>query len=163
MALPSWHLLAQAILSGIFIGGLYGLIGLGLGLSWGLLRQINLAHFGLVFLGGYLSYQMAASWHLDAFAALLIVPPLFFVAGAALQWVLARFEITPFNSLLVTFGITVVIESAIQGIWTADYRKLETPYNAMKFTVGALYIPVPELVTFLRREVAEQLASPAPA
>jgi branched-chain amino acid transport system permease protein len=149
MTLPSWHLLAQAILSGIFIGGLYGLIGLGLGLSWGLLRQINLAHFGLVFLGGYLSYQMAVSWHLDPFVALLVVPPVFFVLGAGLQWVLARFSITPFNSLLVTFGITVVIESAIQGVWTADYRKLESPYNAMKFTVGSLYVPVPELVTFL--------------
>ena len=74
MTLPSWHLLLQAILSGIFIGGLYGLIGLGLGLTWGLLRQINLAHFGLVFLAGYLSYQMAASWHLDPFLALLVVP-----------------------------------------------------------------------------------------
>src|SRR5437763_15376621 len=149
MALPSWHLLAQAILSGIFIGGLYGLIGLGLGLSWGLLRQINLSHFGLVFLGAYLSYQMATAWQLDPLLALVIVPPVFFVVGVGMQWVLSRFAITPFNSLLVTFGITVVIESAIQGIWTADYRKLETPYNAMKFTVGALYVPIPELVTFL--------------
>ena len=48
--MPSFNLLAQSILSGMFIGGLYGLIGLGLGLTWGLLRQINLAHFGLVFL-----------------------------------------------------------------------------------------------------------------
>ena len=149
MTLPSWHLLLQAILSGIFIGGLYGLIGLGLGLTWGLLRQINLSHFGLVFLGAYLSYQMAASWHLDPFVTLAIVPPLFFVLGAGMQWVLARFAITPFNSLLVTFGITVMIESAIQGVWTADYRKLESPYGAMKFTVGSLYVPVPELVTFL--------------
>jgi branched-chain amino acid transport system permease protein len=148
MTLPSLNLLLQSILSGIFIGGLYGLIGLGLGLTWGLLRQINLAHFGLVFLGGYLSYQMAASWHLDPLLALLVVPPLFFFVGAGMQWLLARFAITPFNSLLVTFGITVVIESAIQGIWTADYRKLESPYNAMKFTVGGLYLPVPELLTF---------------
>jgi len=149
MTLPSFHLLAQAILSGIFIGGLYGLIGLGLGLSWGLLRQINLAHFGLVFLGGYLSYQMATTWHLDPFLALVIVPPLFFVLGVGMQWVLSRFRITPFNSLLVTFGLAVVIESAIQGVWTADYRRLESPYNAMKFMVGPLYVPVPELVTFL--------------
>ena len=149
MTLPSLNLLLQAILSGIFIGGLYGLIGLGLGLTWGLLRQINLSHFGLVFLGGYLSYQMSASWKLDPLLALLLVPPLFFLVGAAMQWVLARFAITPFNSLLVTFGITVVIESAIQGIWTADYRRLESHYNAMKFTVGKLYIPIPELVTFL--------------
>lgn len=149
MTLPSLNLLLQSILSGIFIGGLYGLIGLGLGLTWGLLRQINLSHFGLVFLGGYLSYQMAASWQLDPLLALLIVPPFFFVIGAGMQWVLSRFSITPFNSLLVTFGITVVIESAIQGIWTADYRRLESHYNAMKFTVGKLYVPVPELVTFL--------------
>lgn len=149
MTLPSLNLLLQSILSGIFIGGLYGLIGLGLGLTWGLLRQINLSHFGLVFLGGYLSYQMAASWQLDPLLALLIVPPVFFVIGAGMQWVLSRFSITPFNSLLVTFGITVVIESAIQGIWTADYRRLESHYNAMKFTVGKLYVPVPELVTFL--------------
>jgi branched-chain amino acid transport system permease protein len=149
MAFPSFHLLAQAILSGIFIGGLYGLIGLGLGLTWGLLRQINLAHFGLVFLGGYLSYQLATSWQLDPLLALAIVPPLFFLVGAGMQWVLARFAITPFNSLLVTFGLTVMIESAIQGVWTADYRRLESHYGTMKFTVGALYVPVPELLTFL--------------
>lgn len=149
MTLPSLNLLLQAILSGIFIGGLYGLIGLGLGLTWGLLRQINLSHFGLVFLGGYLSYQMAASWHVDPLLALLVVPPLFFAVGVGMQWLLSRFAITPFNSLLVTFGITVVIESAIQGIWTADYRRLESPYNAMKFTVGSLYVPVPELLTFV--------------
>lgn len=148
MTLPSWHLLLQSILSGVFIGALYGLIGLGLGLTWGLLRQINLAHFGLVFLAGYLSYQMAASWHVDPLLALVIVPPLFFVVGVGMQWVLSRFAITPFNSLLVTFGITVVIESAIQGIWTADYRRLESRYNDLKFTVGPLYVPIPELLTF---------------
>jgi branched-chain amino acid transport system permease protein len=149
MTLPSWHLLLQSILSGIFIGALYGLIGLGLGLTWGLLRQINLSHFGLVFLAGYLSYQMAASWHLDPLLALLIVPPLFFAVGVGMQWVLSRFAITPFNSLLVTFGVTVVIESAIQGIWTADYRRLESHYNDLKFTVGPLYVPIPELLTFV--------------
>ena len=149
MTLPSLNLLLQSILSGIFIGGLYGLIGLGLGLTWGLLRQINLSHFGLVFLGGYLSYQMATAWHVDPLLALLVVPPLFFVVGVAMQWLLSRFRITPFNSLLVTFGITVVIESGIQAVWTADYRKLESSYNAMKFTVGSLYVPVPELVTLV--------------
>ena len=147
MSLPSFNLLAQSILSGIFIGSLYGLIGLGLGLTWGLLRQINLAHFGLVFLGAYLSYQMATVGHVDPLLALLFIVPLFFALGAAMQWALARFAISPFNSLLVSFGITVVIESAIQGIWTADFRRLESAYNSQKFTVGGLYFPVPELLT----------------
>lgn len=149
MGLPSFNLLAQSVLSGIFIGSLYGLIGLGLGLTWGLLKQINLAHFGLVFLGAYLCYQMGSVWHLDPLLALVVIPPLFFVFGAAMQWALSRFAITPFNSLLVTFGITVVMESAIQGIWTADFRRLESAYNSQKFTIGPLYVPVPELLTLL--------------
>ena len=149
MSFPSFNLLAQSILSGIFIGGLYGLIGLGLGLTWGLLRQINLSHFGLVFLGAYLSYHMATVWRVDPLLSLLIIPPLFFVFGVAMQWALARFAITPFNSLLVTFGITVVMESAIQAIWTADFRRLESAYNHQKFTIGTLYVPAPELVTLV--------------
>jgi branched-chain amino acid transport system permease protein len=149
MNFPSANLLIQSILSGIFIGGLYGLIGLGLGLTWGLLRQINLSHFGLVFAGAYLSYQMAEVWHVDPFVSLLIIPPVFFLFGVAMQWALARFEISPFNSLLVTFGITVVMESAIQAIWTADFRRMETVYNSQKFTIGSLYVPVPELVTLI--------------
>jgi branched-chain amino acid transport system permease protein len=144
---PSANLLAQSVLSGIFIGSLYGLIGLGLGLTWGLLRLINLAHFGLVFLGAYLSYQLDSDWHVDPLLTLLIIPPLFFGVGMAMQWALARFAISPFNSLLVTFGITVIIESAIQGIWTADFRRLESVYNGRKFVIGTLYLPVPELVT----------------
>jgi branched-chain amino acid transport system permease protein len=149
MALPSINLLLQSILSGIFIGSLYGLIGLGLGLTWGLLRQINLSHFGLVFLSAYLSYQMGTVWKINPLLGLLVLPPLFFVVGVAMQWLLSRFAISPFNSLLVTFGITVMIESGIQGIWTADYRRLESPYNAMKFTIGQLYVPVPELLTLV--------------
>ncbi len=153
MTWPSLNLLAQSILSGVFIGALYGLIGLGLGLTWGLLRQINLAHFGLVFLSAYLCYQGASAWHLDPLLALLVIPPLFFLFGVAMQWLLARFAITPFNSLLVTFGITVMIESAIQGIWTADFRRLESHYNSQKFVLAGLYVPVPELITLVLASV----------
>ena len=149
MSFPSFNLLAQSILSGIFIGSLYGLIGLGLGLTWGLLRQINLSHFGWVFLSASMSYHMATVWHVDPLLTLLMLPPLFFLLGVGMQWVLARFQISPFNSLLVTFGIAVVIESLIQAIWTADFRRLETHYNDMKFSVGSLYVPIPELLTLL--------------
>ena len=149
MSFPSFNLLAQSILSGIFIGALYGLIGLGLGLTWGLLRQINLAHFGLVFLGAYLSYHMATVWAVDPLLTLLVIPPLFFVFGVVMQWLLAHFDVSPFNSLLVTFGIAVVMESAIQSVWTADFRRLESHYNQMRFTLGSLYVPVPELVTLV--------------
>jgi branched-chain amino acid transport system permease protein len=146
--LPSFTLLSQSILSGVFVGALYGLLGLGLSLSWGLLRLINLAHFGFAFLAAYLCYQMSA-WGMDPLLTLIVIVPLFFAIGAAVQAVMARFSITPFNSLLLTFGLTGIVEALIQSIWTADFRKLESAYGHMKFSVGPLYVPIPELITLL--------------
>ncbi|MEP6740467.1 MAG: branched-chain amino acid ABC transporter permease [Caldimonas sp.] len=146
--LPSASLLAQSILSGIFVGALYGLMGLGLSLSWGLLRLINLAHFAFAFLAAYLCYQMAAMG-IDPLLTLVVIVPMFFAAGAALHWVMARFSVTPFNSLLLTFGLMGIIEAVIQSIWTADFRKLESVYSNLKFKLGGLYFPVPELITLL--------------
>ena len=127
--LPSVSLLSQSILSGIFVGALYGLMGLGLSLSWGLLRLINLAHFAFAFLAAYLCLQLTTTMHIDPLLTLLVIAPAFFVLGAALHWVMARFKVTPFNSLLLTFGLVGIIEAIIQTIWTADFRKLESHYG----------------------------------
>jgi len=143
---PSAALLGQSLLSGIFIVALYGLLGLGLSLAWGLLGQINLAHFALAFLGAYLTYQLSAAG-MDPLVTLVVIVPAFFLFGAALHWVLARFAVSAFNSLLVTFGLTVVIEAAIQWIWSADFRRLESHYADVRYRLGALYIPLPELIT----------------
>src|SRR3982751_4159100 len=94
--LPSASLLAQSVLSGIFVGALYGLMGLGLCLSWGLLRLINLAHFAFAFLAAYLCYQLA-SQGVDPLLTLAVIVPAFFAIGAGLHWLIARFAITPFN------------------------------------------------------------------
>jgi branched-chain amino acid transport system permease protein len=147
MGLPSVSLLAQSLLSGIFIGALYALLGMGLSLSWGLLRTINLAYFALAFLGAYLCYQLSTTGGMDPLATLAVIVPCFFVVGVAMQWLFARFRVGAFNSLLVTFGLTVIIESLIQAVWTADFRRLESAYGSAKFKVGILYIPVPELIT----------------
>jgi branched-chain amino acid transport system permease protein len=149
MTLPSLTLLSQSILSGVFVGALYGLLGLGLGLSWGLLRLINLAHFAFAFLAAYLCYQLASVGGMDPLATLAVVVPAFFALGAALHWLMARFALTPFNSLLLTFGVTGIVEALIQTIWTADFRRLESHYAQQKFRIGELFVPVPELITLL--------------
>jgi len=148
VTLPSATLLAQSALSGVFIGGLYGLLGLGLGLAWGLLHVINLAHFGFAFLAAYLCYQLASVGGVDPLATLLLIVPLMAALGVLVQWLLARFSVSPLNSLLATFGLTAIIEAGIQAYWTADFRKLESSYAAEKFRVGMLFVPVPELLTF---------------
>src|SRR5437867_222062 len=144
MALPSLTLLGQSLLSGLFIGALYGLLGLGLSLSWGLLRLINLAHFALAFLGAYLTYALVSSLGWDPLSTLLVIAPAFFGIGVGLQALFARFGVTQFTSLLVTFGLTVIIESLIQAIWTADFRRLPAAYGP-SLRAGGLYLPLAEL------------------
>ena len=149
MTLPSATLLAQSALSGLFIGALYGLLGLGVSLSWGLLHVINLAHFGFAFLAAYLCYQLAGTGHVDPLLTLALIVPTFFALGVLVQWLLGRFRVSPLNSLLATFGLTAIIEAFIQWIWTADFRRLESSYAGEKIRVGALFVPVPELVTLV--------------
>ena len=145
--MPSATLLAQSVLSGLFTGALYGLLGLGLSLSWGMLRQINLSHFALAFLGAYITYELSSRRGIDPMLTLLISVPLFFAIGAGLHALMTRFRVTPFNSLLITFGITVIIEALLQWIWTADYRRLESSYAEHKLRLGPLFLPLPELIT----------------
>src|SRR5262245_64860587 len=133
--MPSAALLSQSVLSGVFIGALYGLLGLGLTLSWGLLRQINLAHFALVFLGAYVNYQLASAG-LDPLLTLAVTAPAFFVFGVALHWLLARFSVSPLNTLLVTFGFMVMIESLIRWIWTADFRRMGNHSGEVRWQGG---------------------------
>jgi len=149
VSLPSATLLAQSALSGVFIGALYGLLGLGLGLSWGLLHVINLAHFAFAFLAAYVCYQLATVGGMDPLATLALIVPAFFALGVLTQWLLARFAITPLNSLLVTFGLTAIVEALIQWVWSADFRKLESAYATQKFRIGTLFVPVPELITLV--------------
>ena len=142
--MPSATLLGQSIVSGLMTGTLYGLVGLGLSLSWGYLRLINLAHFALAFLGAYLTYQLVGGlgWH--PLLAILAIVPALFLLGVAMQWVFARFAVNEFASLLVTFGVTVMVEAAIQWFWTADFLKLELGHATVSMKFGSIYVPIVE-------------------
>ena len=147
--MPSLTLLGQAVVSGLLAGGIYGLLALGLSLSWGLLRLVNLAHFALALLGAYLTYQLAHALHLAPWTAAALIVPAFFLVGIGLHAVFAYFRVTEFTSLLVTFGLAVILESVIQWFWTADYRRYETAYATASARVGPLYVPTLELAASL--------------
>jgi len=149
MTMPSLTLLGQSVIWGVFIGSLYGLLGLGLSLSWGLLKQINLSHFALAFLGAYLTYQFGSVMQIDPLLSLLLIVPIFFLVGVLMHIGMTKFKVTSLNSLLVTFGITSMIEAMIQWYWSADFRKLETHYADIKFKVGEFFFPLPEMMTLI--------------
>ncbi len=139
-------LLGQSILSGIFSGSLYALLGLGLTLSWRYLKIINLAHFAFIFLSAYLTYQLAGPGGLSPWLAIFIVVPLFFVLGLAQQAVLDRFKVDEFASIIVTFGMTILAEVFIQWIWSADFVRLETHFLRGSYEVGAFFLPKQEML-----------------
>lgn len=145
----SFSLLMQSAVGGILLGGIYGLLAMGLSLSWGLLRLVNLSHFALAFLSAYLTYHLGTVFNVAPYLAVLLVVPLFFLVGLALHAVFVRFKVSEFASMLVTFGLTVLIESLIQWVWTADFRKYETAYMHETIQVGTVFIPKLELLAFV--------------
>jgi branched-chain amino acid transport system permease protein len=151
--MPSATLLGQAVVSGLLAGGLYALLALGLSLSWGLLRLVNLTHFALALLGAYLTYQLGHVFHWSPWLAAAAIVPAFFGLGVGLHVVFARFRVREFTSLLVTFGLAVILESVIQYFWTADYRRYETPYASLSLRLGPVFIPLLELLACLTATV----------
>lgn len=141
----------QAALTGVLVGGLYALMAAGLSITWGVLRIINLIHFGLILLGAYLTFQIASSWGMDPILTLVVTVPALFVLGAAVQWVFDRLAISELSSLLLSFGLLIVIVQAISNLWSADYRQLTAavnPYATRSVSAFGLVFPLNTLLAF---------------
>jgi len=142
----------QATLSGALIGGLYALMAIGLSVTWGVLRVINLAHFGLILIGAYLTFQLTTSWGIDPLLTLAVTVPVMFVAGAVLQWLFDRLALSEFNSLLVSFGLLIITIQVASNVWSADFQRMEAavnPYATESVSIGRLVFPVTTLLAFV--------------
>ena len=139
----------QAGVSGVMIGGLYAIMALGLSLTWGLLKVINLAHFALILLGAYVTFEFTASTGVDPLVALVIVVPGMFVVGVGIQWVIEWFEVDELNSLLLTFGLFIIAVRLITNVWSADFRRIadeDNRYASSAVFLGSIAFPVPLLI-----------------
>ena len=116
----------NAIIQGLLLGGLFALFACGLSLLFGVLGVINLAHGDLAVLGAYVAVALLPSVQSNALWALLFVPPIFAVLGYLLQRTLLRrsMDSGPLTTLLVTFGLSVVIQNALQEGFSADSHSL---------------------------------------
>jgi branched-chain amino acid transport system permease protein len=139
----------QAGVSGVMTGGLYAVMALGLSLTWGLLKVINLAHFALILGSAYVTYQITASTGADPLLSGLVVVPGMFLVGVAIQWVIDRFQVDEFNSLLLSFGLFIIAIQLINIIWSADFRQIEAEenrYATRAFFIRDIAFPVPQLI-----------------
>ncbi|HWM83079.1 MAG TPA: branched-chain amino acid ABC transporter permease [Pseudolabrys sp.] len=131
---------ANAIVQGVLIGGLYALFAAGLSLIFGVMRLVNIAHGDLIVLAAYLALVVTATLGLDPLTSLVVVVPAMAVIGYALQrLVLNRTlgdDLLP--PLLVTFGLSVIIQNGLLELFSADSRKLQA---------GAIEVQTMEIVS----------------
>lgn len=144
-------ILLPALLNGLTTGAIYALVALGLTLIYGVLHIINFAHGSLLMLAMFGTYFLNTLLGIDPYLALPIVTPALFGIGYGLQ----RFLISRAahgrdeNILLVTLGLSVIIENLSLYLWRSDTRTIETPYSFEVIDFGIAFIPVPKAVAFV--------------
>jgi branched-chain amino acid transport system permease protein len=148
-------MLAQQLVLGLLIGGLYGLAAAGLSLVFGVMRVLDVAHGELIMLGGYAAFWLVALLGIDPFVSLVLVIPLALLGGVVLYLGLFGFvvradeETRVKNSLLIGFGLALALHALAVRLWTADERAIVTPYGGRVFMVGDLAIPLVRLLSLL--------------
>ncbi len=144
-------MLIDTLAQGMLLGGLYALFAAGLSLVFGIMRLVNLAHGDLIILAAYLILTVATVTGLHPFVAVLIAAPLMFGFGWLLQThllnrVLGNDILPP---LLVTFGLSVVIQNGLLSTFTADSQKLTAgSIEAASVDLGVVTLGVMPVLTF---------------
>jgi branched-chain amino acid transport system permease protein len=115
------------ILQGVLVGGLYAMFAAGLSLIFGVMRLVNIAHGDLIVLAAYLALVAAETLQINAFVSLLFVVPLMALIGYALQRGLLNRTLGDdlLPPLLVTFGLSVILQNGLLELFTADSRRLQ--------------------------------------
>jgi len=143
-------LLIQILVNGVLLGGLYAVMALGLALVWGVLNIVNLAHGAFIMLGAYLSWHLYTYLGIDPFLSLPITAVVMFAFGYAVQRGLLNLVVRApmFNTLLITFGLEVVLTYLAQLAFSADFRTINPSYAGNSIQLGAVVLPLARLLAF---------------
>ena len=142
---------ANAVMQGVLLGGLYALFAAGLSLIFGVMRLVNIAHGDLIILAAYLGLTTTVMLGVHPFLALLVVMPVMAGIGYALQRGVLNHTLGPdiLPPLLVTFGLSVIIQNALLETYTADPRKLAGgAIETASLDLGGIAVGVLPLLTF---------------
>jgi branched-chain amino acid transport system permease protein len=147
--------LAQATVYGLLQGGLLAMIAVGFSLVWGVMNVINLAHGAYVLLGAYTAWELHAAWGLDPLIGAVAGGLLMFGVGYAVQRLLVNQIVNApiFLTLLLTFGLQLVLVQGMAVVFSADYRSIATSYASQAFTlqsfaIGDVRVPYGRLLAF---------------
>src|SRR5258706_1320484 len=135
----------QAVVSGLLLGGVYGLVAFGLSLIFGVLRIINFAHGAVMMLAMYATYWLFTLFRIDPYVSIVLTGPAFFVLGMVIQ----RVVIEPnrgaaeHNQLLLTLGLALFLENLALVLWQGDFRTGRPSSANASFGLGEALVGCP--------------------
>lgn len=134
----------QALINGVTLGGFYAAMVLGFSIIWGVMGVINLAHGEFVMMGAYITWFLNKQYGWEPFLTLIVILPAMFVVGYVLQRLLINriIERPHLISLLVTFGLSIILSNSFKLVFTATPRTVDTIFNGF-WRVGDTRMTVP--------------------
>ena len=144
------ELILQAIYSGLLQGGSYALIALGLALVFGTMKVINLAHGELVLLAAYVAYAVESAFNVSPIVAIPVALVVVCISAVLVYFLVDRIQKDrELNSLILTYGIGVMLTNAILLIWKADIRSTKSAWLQDAVVLGPFYSMRSELGFFI--------------
>src|SRR5437764_1004803 len=142
---------AQAVINGLLIGGIYALVSIGVTLIFGVVKIVNFAQGEFVMIGMYISFYLATQFGIDPIVSLVVSMPVLFVIGVLVQHFLIRRVLGPNDmpQIFLTFPLWLLLLNLALMLFTANYRTVHTSYSVEPFNLAGLYIPVAKLIAFV--------------
>jgi branched-chain amino acid transport system permease protein len=141
----------QVLINGVLLGGLYACASIGFSVIWGVMNLINLAHGSMIILGAYITYLITSVTGLDPFLTVPISGAALFILGFAIQKYLINHVIegTVFMTLILTFGLDLLLVNMNIVLFTADLRSITPSYAGLGWAIGSLKVPYARLGVFI--------------
>jgi len=147
-------LFLQTLVSGLLIGGLYAIIGIGMTLIMGVLGIINLAHGQILMVSMYITWVLWKFLGIDPYISIFITIPFMFlfaegISKYLLHPLIKKDSILPENQVLMTVGIGMVLVELARTIFTSDYRSIQTSYTDIAWYLGNISFHAPLVIAFV--------------
>jgi branched-chain amino acid transport system permease protein len=144
--------LLNLFVAAILLAGVYATMSMGMTVIYGVMKMVNLAHAGFMMLGAYFAFELSQRTPIDPLVAAVVAAPLFFLLGVATYRTMVRFvpvaDEPTLPSLLLLFGLWLVLQNVGYAVWGADDRSILTPLTMATLRWGGIIIPVIRLIVF---------------
>lgn len=148
----------QSLISGLLLGAIYALLAVGFSLAWGTMKVMNISHAAFAVLGAYIAYWLFVLGKIDPLFSLPLVILVLFILGG----VVYRLFIRPITkareplmaSMVVTFGLAIVVENLMSYFWRPDPRILKPPYTGSSLFIGEIAVSQGPLIGFVLAAIA---------